>query len=74
MTLSAMTLWHITHINKYTTLNLITMIKEISFKIDNDNDLYEITIDNKTYNLDTIYDSKYGELFDELNILIDSVQ
>ena len=50
------------------------MIKEISFKIDSDNDLYEITIDNKTYNLDTIYDSKYGELFDELNILIDSIQ
>jgi len=50
------------------------MIKEITFKIDNDNDLYEITVNNKTYNLDTIYDSPYGELFDELNILIDSIQ
>jgi hypothetical protein len=50
------------------------MIKEITFKIDEDNDLYEITVNNETYNLDTIYDSKYGELFDELNILIDSIQ
>ena len=50
------------------------MIKDITLKIDEDNDLYEITINNKTYNLDTIYDSKYGELFDELNILIDSIQ
>ncbi len=50
------------------------MIKNISFKIDNDNDLYEITVNNETYNLDTIYDSKYGKLFDELNILIDSIQ
>ena len=50
------------------------MIKEISFKIDEDNDLYEITINNKTYTLDNIYDSKYGELFDELNILIDKIQ
>ena len=50
------------------------MIREITFKIDEDNDLYEITINNETYNLDTIYDSKYGELFDELNILIDSIQ
>ena len=50
------------------------MIREITFKIDEDNDLYEITVNNETYNLDTIYDSKYGELFDELNILIDSIQ
>jgi len=50
------------------------MIKDISFKIDNDNDIYEITIDNKTYDLYTIYDSKYSNLFDELNILIDKVQ
>ena len=50
------------------------MIKEITFKIDEDNDLYEITVNNKTYTLDNVYDSKYGELFDELNILIDSIQ
>jgi len=50
------------------------MIKEITFKIDEDNDLYEITVNNKTYTIDNVYDSKYGELFDELNILIDSIQ
>ena len=50
------------------------MIKDISFKIDNDNDIYEITINNKTYDLYTIYNSEYSNLFDELNILIDKVQ
>jgi hypothetical protein len=50
------------------------MIKEITFKIDEDNDLYEITVNNKTYTLDNVYDSEYGELFDELNILIDKIQ
>ena len=50
------------------------MIKEITFKIDEDNDLYEITVNNKTYTLDNVYDSKYGELFDELNLLIDKIQ
>jgi len=50
------------------------MIREITFKIDEDNDLYEITVNNKTYTLDNVYDSKYSELFDELNILIDKIQ
>jgi len=50
------------------------MIKEISFKIDENNDLYEITVNNKTYDIYEVYDSPYGELFDELNILIDSIQ
>ena len=50
------------------------MIKEITFKIDEDNDLYEITVNNETYTLDNVYDSEYGELFDELNILIDKIQ
>ena len=49
------------------------MINTISFKIDQDNDLYEITVDNKTYTIDDVYDSPHGELFDELNILIDSL-
>jgi hypothetical protein len=43
----------------------------VSFKIDEDNDIYEITINNVTYTLDDIYDSEYSDLFDELNILID---
>ena len=50
------------------------MIKEITFKIDEDNDLYEITINNKTYDIYEVYNSPYGELFDELNILIDKIQ
>ena len=50
------------------------MIKEITFKIDEDNDLYEMTVDNTTYTLDNVYDSDYGNLFDELNILIDTIQ
>ncbi len=50
------------------------MIKEVTFKIDEDNDLYEITINNKTYDIYDVYDSPYGELFDELNILIDKIQ
>jgi hypothetical protein len=49
------------------------MIKEINFKIDSDNDLYQITINNKTYTLDNVYDSPYGDLFDEINILIDKM-
>jgi|TARA_A100001391_G_scaffold12343_1_gene7356 hypothetical protein len=49
------------------------MINTISFKIDQDNDLYEITVDNKTYTIDDVYDSPHGELFDELNMLIDSL-
>ena len=40
------------------------MLKNITFKIDEDNDIYEITINNVTYTLDDIYDSEYSELFD----------
>ena len=47
------------------------MLKSITFKIDEDNDIYEITINNVTYTLDEIYDSEHSELFDELNLLID---
>jgi len=50
------------------------MITNVNFKVDNDNDLYEITINNTTYTIDNVYDSPYGELFDELNMLIDKVQ
>ncbi len=50
------------------------MIKEVTFKIDSDNDLSQITINNKTYDIYEVYDSPYSELFDELNILIDKIQ
>ena len=49
-------------------------INNVAFKVDEDNDLYEITINNTTYTLNNVYDSPYGDLFDELNILIDNVQ
>ena len=50
------------------------MIKLLTFKIDDDNDLYELTVNSNTYTLDNVYDSPYGNLFDELNILIDKIQ
>ena len=50
------------------------MITNVTFKIDSDNDLYEITVNNTTYTIDNVYDSPHGELFDELNMLIDKVQ
>ncbi len=43
----------------------------ISFKIDEDNDIYELTVNNEVYTLDNVYESKYGKLFDDLNITID---
>ena len=50
------------------------MIETVTFKIDEDNDLYEITVNGVTYDLDTVYDSPYTDLFDELNLLIDKIQ
>jgi len=50
------------------------MIKEITFKIDQDNDLYELTVNNETFTIDNVYDSIHGNLFDELNMLIDTIQ
>ena len=58
-----------------TNSNTKAMINTISFKIDEDNDLYEITIDNKTYTIYDVYEKEnswVGDLFDELNILVDS--
>ncbi len=49
-------------------------INNVTFKIDEDNDLYEITVNNKTYDIYNVYDSPHGELFDELNMLIDQIQ
>ena len=49
------------------------MIHTISFKINEDNDIFELTVDNKTYDLYNVYDSKYGDFFDELNILIEEL-
>jgi len=52
-------------------LNNKTMNKEIILRIDEDNDIYEMIIDGKVYTLDNVYDSEYGNLFDELNMSIE---
>ena len=46
-------------------------VNTITIKIDEDNDIYEMTVNNKVYTLDNVYESKYAELFDELNIAIE---
>ena len=48
-------------------------MKEIILKIDEDNDIYEMTINNEIYTLDNVYESKYSELFDELNMIIELI-
>jgi hypothetical protein len=47
------------------------MLKSITIKVDEDNDIYEMTVNNVTYTLDTVYESQYSELFDELNMSIE---
>ena len=47
------------------------MNKEITIRIDEDNDIYEMTVNNVVYTLDDVYDSEYGNLFDELNMSIE---
>ena len=46
-------------------------LKNISFKVDEDNDIYELIVNGEVFTLDTVYDSKYATLFDDLNIVID---
>ncbi len=46
-------------------------MKTISLKIDEDNDIFEMTIDNEVYTLENVYQSKYSKLFDELNFAIE---
>ena len=47
--------------------------REIILKIDEDNDIYEMTVNGKVYTLDNVYESKYSQLFDELNMSIECV-
>jgi len=49
------------------------MLKSITIKIDEDNDIYEMTVNNVTYTIDNVYDSQYSELFDELNMAIEVI-
>ena len=53
------------------TNNNKIMNKEITIRIDEDNDIYEMTVNNVVYTLDDVYDSEYGNLFDELNMSIE---
>ena len=46
-------------------------VNTITFKIDEDNDIYEMKVNNEVYTLDNVYESEYSELFDELNMSIE---
>ena len=46
-------------------------MREIILKIDEDNDIYEMKVNGKVYTLDNVYESEYGQLFDELNMSIE---
>ena len=46
-------------------------LNTITIRIDEDNDIYEMTINETVYTLDNVYDSEYGNLFDELNMAIE---
>jgi len=46
-------------------------MKTILLKIDEDNDIFEMRINNEVYTLDNVYESKYSALFDELNMAIE---
>jgi len=46
-------------------------MKKIILKIDEDNDIYEMTVNGKVYTLDNVYESEYSQLFDELNMSIE---
>jgi len=48
-------------------------MKEIILKIDEDNDIYEMTVNGKVYTLDNVYESEYSQLFDELNMSIEVI-
>ena len=47
-------------------------MKTILLKIDEDNDIFEMIINDEVYTLDNVYKSKYGNLFDELNMAIET--
>jgi len=48
-------------------------MKTIILKIDEDNDIYEMTVNNEVFTLDNVYDSPYSALFDELNMAIEEL-
>ena len=50
---------------------MLNKTNTITIKIDEDNDIYSMTVNNVEYTLDNVYDSEYGQLFDELNMSIE---
>jgi len=46
-------------------------LRTITIKIDEDNDIYEMSVNNVTYTIDNVYESEFSELFDELNMAIE---
>ena len=50
---------------------MLNKTNTITIKIDADNDIYAMTVNNVEYTLDNVYDSEYGPLFDELNLAIE---
>ena len=48
-------------------------VNTITIRIDEDNDIYEMTVNGNVYTLDNVYDSEYGNLFDELNMAIELI-
>ena len=48
-------------------------VNTITIKIDEDNDIYDMTVNGNVYTLDNVYDSEYGNLFDELNMAIELI-
>ena len=46
-------------------------VNEITIKVDEDNDIYEMTVNNVVYTIDDVYESEYGQLFDELNMAVE---
>ena len=46
-------------------------VNEITIKVDEDNDIYEMTVNNVVYTIDDVYESGYGQLFDELNMAVE---
>ena len=49
-------------------------MRNILLKIDEDNDIFEMRIGNEVYTLDNVYQSGYGDLFDELNVAIELIK
>ena len=57
--------------DSHSTTKIYKIMREIILKIDEENDIYEMTVNGKVYTLDNVYESEYSQLFDELNMSIE---